>query len=330
MHLVDEQDDAPVRRRHLLQHGLEPLFELAAIFRTGDQGTHVERKQLLVVQALRHVAVDDALGETLDDGGLADAGFADQHRVVLRAAGEHLDGAPDLLVAPDHGVDLAVARGLGEIARVFFQRVIGVFGGACVGRAALAQRVDGLVEVLRRDAGARQNFSGLAVFLERERQQQAFDGDVAVAGLFRDLLRLIEYARERRRQVDLAGAAARNLGQLGKCGLDGRKRLARTATGAVDQAAGQPFRVVEQDLEQMLRCELLMAFPQGQRLGGLNEPAGAVREFLEIHSVFPRPAPPSNRRESGIQLSQLIANDQWHQPPMAAGKHYLGTRDLPR
>jgi hypothetical protein len=35
----------------------------------------------------------------------------------------------------------------------------------------------------------------------------------------------------------------------------------------------------------MLGCELLLALPQGQRLGRLNEPAGAVREFLEIHSV---------------------------------------------
>ena len=189
VHLVDEQDDAAVRRRHLLQHGLEPLLELAAIFRAGDQRAHVERKQLLVLQALRHVAVDDALGQTLDDGGLADAGLADQHRVVLGAAGEHLDGAADLLVAPDHRVDLAVARGLGEVAGVFLQRVIGVLGRARVGGAALAQRVDGRVEVLRRDAGARQNLAGLAVLLERERQQQALDGDVAVAGLLRDLLR---------------------------------------------------------------------------------------------------------------------------------------------
>ena len=285
VHLVDEQDDAAIRRGNLLQHGLEPFFELAAIFRAGNQRTHVERQQLLVVQALRHVAVDDALGQTFDDGSLADAGFADQHRVVLGAAGQHLDGAPDLLVAPDDRVDLAVARGLGEIAGVFFQRVVSVLGRARVGGAALAQGVDGLVEVLRRDAGARQNLSGLAVLFERQRQQEALHGDVAVAGLLRDLLRLIEHARERRRQIDLAGPAAGHLGQLGERGLDRRKRLARAAAGAVDQTAGQPLGVVEQDLEQMLGCELLLALPQGQRLGRLNEPAGAVREFLEIHSV---------------------------------------------
>ena len=128
VHLVDEQDDAAVRGRHLVQHGLEPLLELAAVFRAGDQRAHVEREQLLVLQALRHVAVDDAQRETFDDRGLADARLADQHRIVLGAARQHLDGAADFLVAPDHRIELAVARRLGQIARVFLQRVIGLFG----------------------------------------------------------------------------------------------------------------------------------------------------------------------------------------------------------
>ena len=42
------------------------------------------------------VAVDDALGEALDDGRLADAGLAEEHRVVLGAAREDLDDALDL------------------------------------------------------------------------------------------------------------------------------------------------------------------------------------------------------------------------------------------
>ena len=157
VHLVDEQDDAAFRGGYLLQHGLEPLLEFAAIFRARDQRAHIEREQLLVLQALGHVAVDDALREALDDGGLADAGLADQHRIVLGAAGEHLDGAADFLVAADHRVDLAVAGGLGEIAGVFLQRLIGILSGARVGGAALAQGVDRRIEILRRDAGTRQD-----------------------------------------------------------------------------------------------------------------------------------------------------------------------------
>src|SRR6478672_8652750 len=49
----------------------------------------------------RDVALDDPPGEALGDRGLADAGLADEHGVVLRATREDLDDAPDLLVAAD-------------------------------------------------------------------------------------------------------------------------------------------------------------------------------------------------------------------------------------
>ena len=54
------------------------------------------------------------------DGGLADAGLADQHGIVLGAAAEHLDGAADFLVAADHRVELA-ARGPSSVrSRAYF------------------------------------------------------------------------------------------------------------------------------------------------------------------------------------------------------------------
>ena len=132
---------------------LQPLLELAAIFRAGDQRAHVERQQLLVLQALRHVAIDDAQRQALGDRGLADAGLADQHRIVLGAPRQHLDGAADFLVAADDRVELAVARVLGQVAGVFLQRVVLVLGRGRVGGAALADLVDRRVQRLRRDAG---------------------------------------------------------------------------------------------------------------------------------------------------------------------------------
>jgi hypothetical protein len=52
VHLVDEQDDAAGSAAVTSgQHGLQTLLELAAIFRAGDQRAHVERQQLLVLQA---------------------------------------------------------------------------------------------------------------------------------------------------------------------------------------------------------------------------------------------------------------------------------------
>ena len=60
----------------------------------------------LSAQHFRHVAVDDALGEAFDDGRLADARFAEQHRVVLRAAAEDLDRPFDFASRPMTGSSL--------------------------------------------------------------------------------------------------------------------------------------------------------------------------------------------------------------------------------
>ena len=134
----------------------------------------------LSLQPLRHVAVDDAERQPLHDGGLADAGLADQHGVVLGAARQDLDGPPDLLVAPDHGVELAVPRRLGQVAGVAAQRLIALLGRGAVGGAALADLGDGGLQLLRGDARGAQRLGRLAP-VGGERQQQPLGGDEGVA-----------------------------------------------------------------------------------------------------------------------------------------------------
>ena len=84
--LVHEQDHLALGLGDLLEHGLQPVLELAAVLGAGDQRADVERDHALALEALGHVARHDPLGEALGDGGLAHAGLADQHRVVLGAA----------------------------------------------------------------------------------------------------------------------------------------------------------------------------------------------------------------------------------------------------
>ena len=100
---------------HLFDDLLEPLLELTAVLGAGDERADVERQEALAQQRLRHVAGDDALGQALDDGRLADAGLADQRRVVLGAAREDLDDPLDLLLAADDGIELAGAGRRGQV-----------------------------------------------------------------------------------------------------------------------------------------------------------------------------------------------------------------------
>ena len=86
MNLVDEEDDFAFGLRHLLHNTLQSLLEFTLILRTGQQCTHVEREELLILQVFWHVATYDSLGETFHDGGLTRTRLTNQDRVVLRTA----------------------------------------------------------------------------------------------------------------------------------------------------------------------------------------------------------------------------------------------------
>ncbi len=126
---VDERDHLAVRLVDLLEHGLEAFLELAPILRPGHEGGEVERDELLALERVGDVSGNDSLGEPLDDGGLAHAGFADQHRVVLGATREHLADASNLGVTADHGVELSAAGDVGEVDAVLLERGLLLFVG---------------------------------------------------------------------------------------------------------------------------------------------------------------------------------------------------------
>ncbi len=301
VHLVDEQHDFPGRGRDLGQDRLQPLLELAPVLRPGNQRAHVERHQPLVAQALRHVAVDDAQRKALGNRGLADARFADQHGVVLGPARQHLHGAAYLVIAPDDRVDLALARGIRQVAGVFLQRVIALLGTRRVRRPALADVVDRRVDALRGDRPGIQRLLGAGLD-QRQRGQQPFDRHKAVARLLGDRLGLVQHTHQARVHIDLP-VAARDLGLLRNRRIDRAQHLFRAAARPADQVRRQPLVVIHQRLEQMFGQHALVAFPHRDGLRGLQEPARPFRELLHVHRPSPlvqRPTfgPPDTRHGS--------------------------------
>ena len=76
----------------------------------------------LLQQNFRHVALRNFLRETFDDGRLAHAGFAEQHRIVLRAAAKNLDDALDFVFAADDRIHVALARDFRQVAAKRLER----------------------------------------------------------------------------------------------------------------------------------------------------------------------------------------------------------------
>ena len=121
VHLVDEQDRLGALGQGV-HDGLEALFEVTTEPRPGEQRRRVERKDLGVLQDRRHVVLQQALRETLGEGGLADARFADEHRVVLAPPAEDLHRPLHLGGAADQRVEDAVAGFLRQVDGVGVER----------------------------------------------------------------------------------------------------------------------------------------------------------------------------------------------------------------
>ena len=205
--LVDE-DDGVLILHQLFHDGLEPLFKLAAVLGAGHDQREIETQHALVGQEAGHFAVGNALRKAFDDGRLAHAGLADQHRIVLGAAAEDLDHALQFAVAAHERIELPVHGGLRQVAAELGQQAR--LALPLLRRSLLLRHARQLVANLRQlQAALLQNLRGKAFFFAQQAQQQMFGADVLVAQALGFFRRVGQHplALVRKRQID----ARRNL-----------------------------------------------------------------------------------------------------------------------
>ena len=160
VYLVDEEDDAPVGLRHLVDDGFQSLLKLTLVLRASHQGTHVQRVELLVFQVLGHVATPYALCQPLGNGRLARARLTYQYGVVFRAAREYLQHAAYLVVTSDDGVQLALTRQVHQVLGILLQALVVVVSRLRLHLLPLAKSLDGSPQVLLRTACILQDTAG--------------------------------------------------------------------------------------------------------------------------------------------------------------------------
>ena len=249
--LIDEQDDLAFGLLHFFEHGLQAVLELAAVLGAGDQRAHVELNEVAVAQGARHVAGHDTLGDTLDDGRLADARLADEHGVVLGATGQDLDGSTDLVGTADDRVELAGTGKVADIAAVLLQRLkLSLVLGRRHAVIATQLLVD-LLDAFLGDAGVAQHTTSLALVLGKCHQQM-LGYHKAVAHLGGLLLGLLDDADELIGKTHLL-ALARNLRRMVDGILRGACELSRVGTDALDDHGDIALAGTEQGRQQVNR-----------------------------------------------------------------------------
>src|SRR5205823_5374189 len=133
MQLIDE--DNVLRIVDQFAHDLlQSLLELTAVFRAGHNQANVERENSFVFEERRNFAAHDALGQTFDDGSLADAWFADEDRIVLSAATKDLNHALDFIVSSNQRIEPIVRSVFCQVAREL-EQVWNIFAMPGVGAA---------------------------------------------------------------------------------------------------------------------------------------------------------------------------------------------------
>ena len=181
--LINEEDDLSPRLGDLLEDGLQPLLELAPVLGPGDERSQVQLGDALVLEPLGHVAPDDPLGQSLDDGCLAHARLAYQDRVVLGAPGEDLDDPPDLLVPADDRVQLPLAGQLGQVPSILLQGCVGALRRGAGDPLAAPDSHQGLEHNVAGDARLAQDALHGAAGMVEQGQEQVLGADVLVAEL---------------------------------------------------------------------------------------------------------------------------------------------------
>ncbi len=233
--LVDEDDQLVPVLPDLVDDPLDPLLEVPPVAGAGHHAGQLQLHDPLAAQRLRHVVVHDALRQAFHDRGLAHPGLADQDRVVLAPAGQHLDGLLDLVLAADDRVDPALAGHRGEVAAELVQRRRGRPAARAPppGRTALAGQDP--LQRLRGDPGRGQQPARTRFRVRGQGEQDVLRPDVRRADRAGDLVCVQQRALGPRRELRwLTGPPGLLFGVLDLAG-----ELVRIRAGPGQQLAGR-------------------------------------------------------------------------------------------
>ena len=109
----------------LAEQRLEALLEIATVLGTRQQGAEIQGVDDAVSQQVRHLIVDDTLGQALGNRGFTHAGLADQQRVVFAPTRQNLGDALNFHFATHQRINPALTGQFIQIAGISVQRIAG-------------------------------------------------------------------------------------------------------------------------------------------------------------------------------------------------------------
>jgi hypothetical protein len=246
------------------------------------------------VPASSAVLLEQALGQAFGERGLTDAGFADEHRVVLAAAAEDLERALQLQRAADQRVELAGGGAGREVDGVGAERI--ARRAAAFLAAARRRRLLGVLVTGRRRGGDLRD--AVADVVEHVEPRHALQ----VEQLRRERLGLLQHGREQVAGLHLGAVGALDVQDGRLQGAAEGQRLLRLLLAAAGElldllaqvaielppqrrqvAAARredalAFGVVREHVEQVLERHVRVAARRGLAVGDTENQFDGVAE----------------------------------------------------
>ncbi len=260
---------------------------------------------------LGDVALVDAARQALGDRGLADAGLADQQRIVLAAAAQDLDHALELVLAADQRIDLAGLGQMVEVDRVGVERAGGLLLAVAVFlRRFLLVRLllrvlgdavrDVVDDVEPRHAALVQEIDRVRFLLAEDRDQHVGAGDFLLARRLHVQDRALDDALESLRRLGVRVRVRRQARRVlvDEVGQDAAQLLEIDAAGLEHLGGG---RIVQHREQQVLDGdELVLLLP-----GFDKSHVEGDFQFLRNHSSFPTSSLSPRRSDSPVDVLTL-------------------------
>ena len=189
MQLINKQDDLALALSHFLQNGFQTFLKLAPIFCSRHQSSHIQRKNLFILQTLRDIPPDNTLCQTFHNGGLTYAGLSDQNRIILRLSGQDADHVADFRITADHRIHFLISGLLHQVFAILIQRIVSNLRIVCRYPLIAPDCGKRLQKTLFCDAVfLEEGFHGRAGMIQQG-QEQMLHGDILISHGFRLILR---------------------------------------------------------------------------------------------------------------------------------------------
>ena len=296
--LVDEEDDVAAGA-DLLQDLLEPLLEVAAVAGPGDEGTEVERVEVLVRERVRHGAFDDLLGQPSTMAVLPTPGSPMSTGLFLVRRDSTCMTRSISLDRPITGSSLrsraswvrlrpnwsSTVEPLGAPSLLPPGRSAGMGAtGLVLALDAGQQLNDGLADLVEVGAELLEHLGGDALPFSDQAEEDVLGSDVVVAELERLAQRELEHLLGARRERDVAARSLRALTD----DLDdlGTNRLEADAH-ALETASRDTFTLVDQTKKDVLGSDVVVVEEPRLFLGENDDSSSPVGEPFK-HLVSPQ------------------------------------------